>query len=119
MGVAIHAPHSPAHLGIKHNPVSCISPFTRYSRSRTLPARAAILAAKQPDVRVCKELSFGIERIEVDAVHVGDIETTARPLSIWHFVEIHSPPASPAVTGLHGSSKIGTVGKVRVLIGNC
>ena len=82
MGVAIHAPHSTAHLGIKHNPVGCIQPFAWHSGSRTLPTRATIFAAEKTDVCVGKELPVRVERIEVNTVDVGDIEPGARPLPV-------------------------------------
>ena len=119
VGIAVHAPGAAAHFGIKHHPVSRIHPFAGNSGGGTRPRNSVIFAAEESDICVGNELPFRIERIEMDSVSICDIQPSGCPSIGRSFARIDSVPVRASVRRLHGSSEIGSIGKIRVLVCYC
>ena len=79
MRIAVHAPGAPAYFGIEHHPISRVHPFAGNTGCGTCPRDSVILAAKKPDVRIGNKLAFGIKRIEMYSVSIGDIQPGSCP----------------------------------------
>src|SRR5207248_5477843 len=85
---AVHTPHSAFHLRVERQPIRRVQPFARNPDRRALPACASIFATKQTYVGVGKELTAGIERIELNAINSCYIQASAGPITTGHFAGI-------------------------------
>src|SRR6266480_5235748 len=116
MRIAVHTPGAAMPFGIEHHPVSGIHPVSGNAGRGTSPRNSVILAAKKSDVRVGDELAFGIEWIEMYSVSIGDVEPGSCPSVGRSLARIDCVPIRASVSGQHGSSEIGSIGEVRVLV---
>src|SRR5256885_2030109 len=82
----VHAPRAAFHLRIKNNPVGRVRPVSRNTFGGTHPGLAAVFAAEKANVGCRNKLTVLIERIEVVAVCVRNVETCRRPTSIANFL---------------------------------
>src|ERR1700674_5291198 len=102
MSVAVDAPHSATHLRVEDDPIRGVHPLAGHSSRRTGPGGAAVLAAEEADIGISNELAFRIERVEVNSVARGDIETEAGPARVIDSARIQRCPCGATVGGPHG-----------------
>ncbi len=118
MRPAVHAPHSPANLGIKFHPIGGVRPFRGHAFCRTEPGFATVFAAEKADVGRGDELAIMIEGIEVVAVGSGDVESGGSPAFFSVAIGINSDPCCATVGGSHRAPEVGAVGEIGILIGD-
>src|ERR1039458_9083020 len=97
------APHAAADFGIKFDPISRVGPLARHTVHRAGPGASAIFAAEKPDIRVGDEPPLQVERIEMEAVIGGYVETRGGEIAARHAPAVDPVPSRAAIHRAHGS----------------